>query len=354
MKKLIPYLLLVITISCKNKPNIDYKVTDAEATTFAKMIEAAIRDHKKEVLNDAIYAPAMAEKFGKIKASQKELKALVKGMDIGKRITAETANDGTYEFVKLMDKDAKKYVLFRLYGSNGINYHQLELCKAENAVKISDIYIFLSGEFLTETVQDLFTTVTGDGNLTKKTEDDVLEATTQIKKLKKYIEEEKFTEAKVLYDALPAKLKTNSSILLYGIFIAQCQDSSSYETALSAYKKVKPNALNLDLLMIDGCFLKKDYKGVLAAVDRLDAYINKDPFLDYYRYLVYNMLADNTKSLEHIEKAAKAFPNYEIIQLELIAIYNELHKEKQLATVVADYKNNPSFNQQKLQLVLDN
>jgi tetratricopeptide (TPR) repeat protein len=353
MQKYLCYLLFITLVSCKTKISINYKVNDAEATSFAKTIEKSIKDGEREILNNAIHAPAMAQKLNKIKASQKDINSMIKGMDIGKKITGEIAGDGTYEFVKIISIKEKKYVLFRLQGTNGINYHQIELCKVADKVKISDIYIFLTGEFLTETIQNLFNTIAGDGNYSKKDERDLEEFSVKIKELKSHIEDEEYDKAKKLYDALPAKLKSNSTVLLYGVFIAQGKDSVAYEAAMNAYKKSKPNAFNLDLLMIDGLFLKKDYKGALAAINRLDAYINKDPFLDYYRYLIYNMLEDDKNALFHIEKVTKEFPKYPSLQLELIASYKQLGKQKELEQAIANYKSNTDFNQQKLSAILD-
>ena len=46
----------------------------------------------------------------------------------------------------------------------------------------------------------------------------------------------------------------------------------------------------MQLILMDAYFMRKEYDKVMGAINAVDKMINKDPFLDYYRYLCYNVM----------------------------------------------------------------
>ena len=59
---------------------------------------------------------------------------------------------------------------------------------------------------------------------------------------------------------------------------------------------------------------------MLAAVNGLDSQINKDPLLDFYRYLSYNLLEDEEKGRVCLNRLLKNMPDFQKGYLELIAV----------------------------------
>ena len=114
-------LLILLATSCqpKQKP-----VTADEVKIFAQKLESSLERRNPDFMDEAI-----------IKTISKK---------------------GTYQLVKQYEKNNAQYALFRLYDDGSLNYHDIELTRSDGNVKIADIYIYTSGEYLSETIKGLF------------------------------------------------------------------------------------------------------------------------------------------------------------------------------------------------------
>jgi tetratricopeptide (TPR) repeat protein len=344
--------IAIFSFGCKTK-TISYTVTDEEAKKLAKQIEESIKAGDASVLDNAISRAVFIPKIDIPNSQKMEEETIFKKMDIGKKIIESLGKSGNYEIVKLMEKNKKKYLIFRIYSEDGINYQEMELCKEDNEVKIADIFVYLSGENLSETIKSLLKTI-AKGQDFNDSEKEYLDAfRKQMPEIKRLIKEEKYTEAENIYIELPENLKNNKTFAMYNVIIAQGLNDEKYNKALNQYKKLSENLTNLDLLLIDGFLNRGDYDKALDCVNRLDNHINKDPFLDFFRYLIFNMKKDKKNALLCIEKAAIALPQHQVLQLELIATYKEDNEKDKLTKVVETYKANKVFDQERLEQILN-
>ena len=129
-------------------------------------------------------------------------------------------------------------------------------------------------------------------------------------------------------------------------------NDEKYEAAINEYTTLYPNEPNMYLLLLDGYIIKKEYDKALYSVNEMDKMINKDPFLDYYRYLIYNMQDDSIHARSSIEMLMKNMPGFEDGMLEIIA-YSLKEKNTTLADKwIKEYRLHKSFDQQKLETIL--
>lgn len=345
-------LIVIITLLLKFSL-FGQNIAASEVVNFNQKIRSIIKEGNASKFNDLISVNELKNKYIYDKEGKDFIEAALQSGNLGKNIiTSCSENGATYEFVKSFTEGNKTFLLYRLTTSDmGLNYHELELCRENGIIKISDIFIYLSGENVSESLFNAYKSLMVEKNkMTNQEEAKAIKAMTialpEIKKLSQAGEHQKAYEK---LKALPPFLKNLRLMQLLNITIAQdLPDEKIYEKAIDDFRNNFPKAKNLDLLLIDGFILKKQYDNALASVNNLDKNLGIDPYLDFYRYLVSNLKNDTTNSLLFIEKVANAFPNKENIQLELLVNYKELLKKEDLKKAIQRFKANPLFDQAKL------
>jgi len=169
-----------------------------------------------------------------------------------------------------------------------------------------------------------------------------------IGRVRTLLQKGKNAEAKKLYDALPAYLKKNKAVLLMDILICSDLSNDEYNLAITNFQEKFPNEPNMNLMMIDGYFLQKEYGKMLDAINALDAQIDKDPILDFYRYLSYNLLKDDANAKMYLTKLLKNMPDFQRGYQELIV--TELQNKNKAAadSLISIYRQKRKFNQEVL------
>jgi hypothetical protein len=106
------------------------------------------------------------------------------------------------------------------------------------------------------------------------------------------------------------------------------------------------------LVMVDGYFLQKEYVKMLAAVNSLDSQINKDPLLDFYRYLSYNLLLDKAKAKTCLVRLLKNMPDFQKGYQELIAVELGDKNKNEADSLIKIYRGKAKFNQGELDNII--
>jgi hypothetical protein len=349
MKSLIMLLLLVsIKGSC-----LAQILTESEINGFkAKML--LIANERNGSKYDALFSTkAFGNKYKGDTKGKEFLSTEIQSAKLGQNIFWYKSNK--YEFLKTFNESNTSFVVYRLIGDEiGFNYHEMELCKENGVVKIADIYIYSTGETLSETLIDTYKTLLVQKNNieNKKELEEFQSIYTLIPQIKKLNQEGSYVLAYEKIKQAPEFVKKLRVFHMMTIMVTQnLSDLDIYEKAIDDFRKKFPTAKNLDMLLIDGYSLKKQYDKSMQAVNNLDKTLGGDPYLDYYRYLVSNFKNDTAASYKYIEKVGAAFPNYETIQLELLVNYKEANKEELYTKTLAAYKANKFFNQNKLKEV---
>ena len=91
---------------------------------------------------------------------------------------------------------------------------------------------------------------------------------------------------------------------------------------------------------------------MLAAVNTLDSQINKDPLLDYHRYLSYDLLEDDKNSLACLKRLVKAMPDFQKGYIELIAVDLKNNNQSEADSLITLYRKKTKFNQTDLNTII--
>lgn len=327
MKYLIVVALLLAQLAgCKAK---EEKVSAEEARQFAASISKDIESRKMDFMERNIIIPVLIERIKLLTdikysaAVQKGIETALKKHEMERSILSSLENYGSFELVKQYEKEGKQRLVYRNFGTDGLNYLDIELTKLKKRVGIADIYIYLSGENFSKSMAEMFKQL----KLDDKT-NDVDNTITQFQKVKQLVKDNNFKMAKTAFDKLPTSLKQTRMGGILNLQIASNLNDEAYLEALELLEKKYGDEAGFQLSLIDFHLLKKDYNKALAAIDKVDKQINKDPMLDYYRGLIYGMDNDDKQSAVYHERAIQSIPDLAEAYPELVLIYAETDKEK--------------------------
>lgn len=350
MKRLIFLLpaFLIVFSNCKME---EKPVSSLEAITVKNIIDSCIKIKRPAEFNKLFSARLLAESISK-KQKKKLGSSFIKGVStalsnasMGQQIMSSIKDNGSYEMVKHYEKDSKQHLIYRLYADGSLNYHDFELGRSKGKVYIADMFIYVSGEELSETIADLAENFS-DNNMAGEKD------FTALRKMKQLLTEGKHKQAKDIYDRLPTDLKDQRSLQIMHILICSGLDEEIYMGAIDKFIKLFPDEPYMFLMMIDACMMKKDYTGAIRYIDKTDSVINKDPFLDYYRGLLYKAKGDEVNATMHFETVSKNMPHFADGILALIEQYLEDGKTDKAKETILLYRGRKEFEQESLTFLL--
>ena len=335
--------MAVLAVACKTK---EKPVAKEEATTLGKEIEKSVSQKNATYLDDAIDVKSIVNRMkitsGKSLINENGFeKGIKEKMILGKEIIRSIGAKGSYKMIRCYSVGDTQHVLFRMYGNGSVNYHDFELTHVKGVCKIADVYVYLSGENLSETLANLYKQFDATGF-----NDNDMASLKKINEIRKMYHSSRFSDAKEAIEKLPYNIRNMKPVMLLNIMICGSLENndSIYEKALEDYKAVYPQEANMDLLSIDGYFLQKKYDKVMTSINKLDKALGGDPFLDFYRYACYKMLEDKPGQKESLERLVKNMPDFEEGYQSLIGFYLEEATYDKAAQTLATYKKHPEFD----------
>lgn len=325
---------LIAFLLCSTTAFADTNITDQEALDYAKQIEQAVINQDVDFLNgildnDALTLLVMKHMNDPEPYMKAAINSGIDNLKMGDRIIGAVKDDGFYSLVKMYEKDGTKHLLFRLYTGAALNYHDMELIKVKKSLKVADLYIYLSGESMSQSMGELLNRL-----ITSK------KGTVQnINEVATYVKSGEYKLAATAYKKLDKKIKESKVAQILNLqILSATEEENKYLNALSQYQKKFPNDPSLPLVLVDYHILKKQYAQALDDINTLDDVINKDPFLDYYRGVIYNSMEDSTSAFVCLERLYKNMPEFKSGMLELLVNYLLHNKYDEAKPLIADYK----------------
>lgn len=310
MKRFICPLLACLLLLTQCKPE-EQKVSKEEAEKFVAEMEKGAVKRQSNLVTSHIVTQALAARMAKEK-NIKNMGGIEKGMEkelnnseLDKNIYATIGKNGSFEKVKVYEKDGKQRVIFRAFGDQGLNYFDMELTKLENKIGIADMFIYTSGENISKSMADLIVGLS-DG-LSESRADQTVRSFQRVKQL---MAQENFERAKEEFDRLPGFIKETRIADILNIQISSRLGEAAYMKEIERFEKKYSAEPNVQLTMIDIYFLRKDYDKALNAVNSVDSMINKDGFLNYYRGLLSNVKGEVDKAIEYYKKVTESNPSF--------------------------------------------
>jgi hypothetical protein len=282
--------LLFITILASCRPP-EKPVSKQEALAFAKKIEVAVIEHNQNFLDNVIdqkyFAIVVLRESHQLfnPGLSKQAKTVIEDLHVGQQIVSTTQKIGMFKLLRQYEKDSHQHLLFRYFADDAdLNYYDFELTGGDQGVKADDLYVYSSGEELSDKITGSLLESGKDKSDEDKQNDRLIADANQ------YLKGGNPDEAYSYYDQLPDKLKKEKTQQKLHIEIANKLGDSDYRAAVNEYKSIYPDDPYIYITILRQGEKHLGDAVVLDALNRFETFLPSDPFLDFYRGIIYQRL----------------------------------------------------------------
>jgi tetratricopeptide (TPR) repeat protein len=246
---------------------------------------------------------------------------LFDNFDFGSMLVDRIKQNGTYKFLHAYKKNDSYFILYRLYNNEGINYHEFEVKLENEKFRITDAYLFMSGEKISETMARIYNsfrivnTNSGDDSL------HYLQAMTELGEINSIASKGKYSKAFKKWQKIPSAFQQDKLFLITGIHIAAHLDEKTYQKIYNLYMLQFPDNSGKYLIPLNGFLLHKNYRMALACIDSLDKKINNDPMLDYLRASLFYDMGNHAEAAKKMTVLINSIPDFETGYYSLLGLY---------------------------------
>lgn len=223
------------------------------------------------------------------------------------------------------DEKERRALLRVLLPNGGVTYNDLLLTRDEKGfVRAADVYAYATGEYFSAGMRRMYLAAlaaepTAMQRLAGK-ENTSVEAIKMYKEMSEKTMTGRNQEAVELFKRMPPELRKEKIVLVGYVSAAASLDEKQYEEAIEELRKTYPDDAGIDLMLIDGFYLKKRYAEALAAIDRLDASLGGDPYLDALRANMLVEKGDVDAAFKYAWRGAEREPRLPALQWSLVSI----------------------------------
>jgi hypothetical protein len=304
------------------------KAPEADAPSAAmREIEASFARSDKAALIAAFDMEAFNKRiYAGLSPTENDRQSSVRTPDqLGTGIASLTKQGASYRFLRIRSVGGQKRALFRLVMTNGaFNYHELLLGERGGKVRVDDLYVALSGEWISQSLRrawQLGEAVGNPGLLARLTGADaeLVKSAALVKEYGDHVAAGRKAEALVTYEKLPPTVRDSKNFLI-GALTQAGDDAKAYSRLVERFQKLFPNDAALDILLIDYCFNRKEYARLLQAIDSLDRSLGGDAYLRNLKAGIQTLTGDATGARQSLHEAIAMEPSLENPYWSLIEI----------------------------------
>ncbi len=298
--------------------------TDEECEQFAASLEQIVLSGDLAAFNSAMDWDAILESAtGGIEGVETARRGFIVGAktalrrpgSAGYELIKQVTQGASYRCIRIHVEGNEKRALFRLLGpEGGLNYHDLILARQPDGnVRAVDMYVFAIAERASQTLRRAFLALAAEaskgilGKLTG-TESDYVRHAADLRRMADAFQGGRRQQVLDIYSRLPSSLKRDKSVLILRVGAAAELGEQEYTAAMDTLRRYHPRDPCLDLMLIDRYFLQKRYDEALRCVERLDAAVGGDPYLNALRANVSAAQEEYDAAREFAHKAIDADP----------------------------------------------
>jgi hypothetical protein len=288
---------LVVVSGCRRSvpPPTVSPGTDAERTAFAQEMAAALAPCDPKAIDALIDFDTLGRLAvtgaPNARAVLAGLLEKARGVGFGAQLCGAADQPTTIRQLGEWKRDGEVWPLYRSIGA-GVNYVAFRPGKdAKGKVRAVDMYSFMAGQESSAVMRDLIDT------LLERSASENSKLDQAMTKLRVATLAGKQDEARAILATMPAEVRAKKALMVQRVALSASLPPAEYQAALDEYAKLFPGDPSLDLIAVDGFWLRKDYPSSLAAIDRLDAVVGGDPYLDGLRAMLHDEAGDLDKAL---------------------------------------------------------
>lgn len=283
--------------SIKNNPKdtIAYNEENTQKVlALGDAIQASIHNNQPDVFLSKFYTNVFFKRILDLNyfedSNDKDITAFLSGIKEGLskfpiEITNEVQNGSYYNFIKYRyDQEHQTYfILFRLYSlETGMNYHDFRIHKKDGEMQFSDIYMYTTGENLSETISRLMSYTLPKKKILGLIESPIEDGVLDLMKVAKHKKVGDFEKAYQVLDGITSRISKDKFFLIFKSLIASNVDDDKYLQALEELMTTYPDDPTIALNKIDYLIYKGNYFEAIQIIDFLQE-DTEDDFLNFMK-----------------------------------------------------------------------
>lgn len=286
------------------------------ATALSKQDQSVNQYFDKHAFLKRFIAPNPKNKD--IKKFNRDIRAEWKSFNIGASF-ADQPIQYQYEYIGI-HKDSS-LVIRQWNVGEGLNYLLFKLDYINGTWIGVDIYIMMTGEFMSETMRNTFYMPTvvrllQDGKKSRAllSNSEIYMETIKLKR------EEAYQRAYTKISGIPPEERLKAHQILKLNLAYYLDSNEKILRTIKEYQMYFPNDPSFEFIMLDKYILEEKYEEAITAIVAIEAFIGEDDYLHYQKGLVYNLGGDLKKAEKEIRIAVEQRPSQELYHWELLTI----------------------------------
>jgi hypothetical protein len=221
---------------------------------------------------------------------------------------------GDVSFVRGRTAGDECRAVLRVIQDTGLNYYDARLVVRDGTVLARDIDIFRAGEPVSATIRRYFLIFAAAqssamSSAPEGVDGDSFHHASELTSLFAAADAADHTQVLEIVAGLPPSLRQDRAILQVRAIAAAQAGPEEHSAAIDALRAAYPETPGLALACIDLHARRGEQEECLAAIDRLDARIGGDPYLDAVRATACFVARDYPQATRLIEQAIGAMPD---------------------------------------------
>lgn len=324
MSKTLNCILFVVAFIVFIPTGRSQSISEEELEKFARQLEDSVNSGNTEFFVGTFDFKALIERI--ILPPEDSLmiafndgfkKGIKSGFqdNIGPQLFNTVTGFGLFSYVKSYYKKGKAHLIFRLFSSHGINYHDYEIVRNKDSIKIVDFFVYVTGENLSETLRYMYLSALKaqrDIKKLKSTNEFVPADVDLVQRAKELIQAQEYFQAKNTLEKGSNGLKKSTAYAVLYAQVLAYVDEKEYTNYLKEFRKSQGDNPCTYLWGIDYYLLKKKYAYFMDCVNQLDEKVGGDPLLDAYRGAGYMDMGAFDMANDAFNRVIAAYPNHEI------------------------------------------
>ncbi|MBL4649251.1 MAG: hypothetical protein JKY03_05925 [Aureispira sp.] len=224
-----------------------------------------------------------------------------------------------YEYIGIHEDSS--LVIRQWEVGEGLNYLLFKLDYINDTWIGVDLYVMMTGEFLSETMRNTVYLPTvirliQDG---KKSRQEMSNSEIYIE-ASKLMQKEEYQRAYTKISGIPLKERLKAHQILKLNLSYYLDSNEKILRAIEEYQLRFPDDPSFEFIMLDKYFLEEKYEKALTAIATIEAFVGKDDYLNYQKGLIYHLMGDLRKSEAEMRKSIEQRPSEELYYWELLTI----------------------------------
>lgn len=186
-----------------------------------------------------------------------------------------------YQLMRI--KPQNGHLIYRMYQEDGLNYHELMIIKSDGEPKIGDIYVYASGEYLSETMARLFlSSMTSNNALVKKFSPEKQDALMTIGEAREAMSQGNFWLAKDYLDSARVHMEDEKAWHLMNVNNSFQLGDDLYLKSIEDFKEYFEDDPSWLLMGIDYYFFTEEWEKARNLLNKIRSRVGDDPVLSMY------------------------------------------------------------------------